>query len=55
MRALATAALLSVVLAVSACGSRSGTTSPDTAGCAGRGVTVAKADLDGDGDRKSVV
>ena len=54
MRTLATAALLSVVLAVSACGSRSGTTSPDTAGCAGRGVTVAKADLDGDGQPSTV-
>jgi len=54
MRTLGTAALLSVVLAASACGSQSGSTSPDTAGCAGRGVAVAQADLDGNGQTSTV-
>jgi hypothetical protein len=54
MRTLATAALLSVVLAVSACGSTSGTTGPGADACTGRGVAVAKADLDGDGQVSTV-
>lgn len=54
MRTLGTAALLSAVLAVSACGSRSGTTDPEADACAGRGVAVAKADLDGDGQVSTV-
>lgn len=49
MRTLGTAALLSVVLALSGCGSQTGAGRTGTAGCAGRGVPVARADLTGDG------
>ena len=54
MRTLGTAALLSVVLALSGCGSQSGAGGGGAAGCAGRGVTVAKADLAGNGHASTV-
>ena len=46
--ALGTLLTLAVLAAASGCGQQGGTTSaPDTDACAGKGTTVARADLDG--------
>ena len=55
MRALGTLLALAVLAAASGCGQQSGTTSaPDTDACAGKGTTVARADLDGNGSLEPV-
>jgi hypothetical protein len=54
MRTLGTAAVLSALLGLSACGSQAGSSAPDTAGCVGQGTVVARADLDGKGQPTTV-
>lgn len=55
MRALGTLLTLAVLAAASGCGQQGGTTSaPDTDACAGKGTTVARADLDGNGSLEPV-
>src|SRR3954471_6094660 len=54
MRTLGTAAVLSALLGLSACGSQTGSSAPDGAECAGVGTVVAKADLDGSGQPSTV-
>jgi hypothetical protein len=50
MRALGTLLALGVLVAASGCGRQGGTASaPDADACAGKGTTVARADLDGSG------
>jgi hypothetical protein len=55
MRALGTLLALAVLAAASGCGQQGGSTSaPDTDTCAGKGTTVARADLDGNGSVEPV-
>jgi hypothetical protein len=55
MRTLGTAALTTVLLSCTACGETSGgAQTPDPPTCADKGAVVARADLDGDGDRRPV-
>jgi hypothetical protein len=54
MRTLGTAAVLTALLGLSACGSQTGSSAPDTDECAGQGTVVAKADLDGNGPPSTV-
>jgi hypothetical protein len=54
MRTLGTAAVLSALLGLSACGSQTGSSAPEGAECAGVGTVVAKADLDGRGQPSTV-
>ena len=54
MRTLGTAAVLSALLGLSACGSQTGSSAPDSGECAGQGTVVAKADLEGKGQPSTV-
>jgi hypothetical protein len=55
MRALGTLLTLTVLAAASGCGQEGGTTSaPATDACAGKGTTVVRADLDGNGSVEDV-